>query len=414
MISGMAGEERSNSQDRLTDHISLGVLTKVVPRYIVDEVLSETGSREKRTRLLPAHVVVYFVLALALFQDGYEEVLRKLVEGLRYARVWSTAWSVPTTGAVAQARRRLGSATMKALFERVAKPVATAGTPGAYLRNWRLMALDGVMIDVADTVANRQRYPKATGGTRRPFPQLRAVGLSECGTHAILDAALGSIHTGERELAGQQLSSVTSDMLVIADRGFFSYQFWTEMLGTGAHLLFRAWSTLKLEPIEVLADGTWIAEITKKSVRGGKTRIPLETVGELALATHIKVRVIEYQIAGHRGADEESDTFRLITSILDPAEASAEELAGAYHERWEIETAFGEVECRLLAGNGLRSKSPDMVEQEFWGLLLAHYATRTFMQEAADTVDLDPDRISFTRTLNIVRRRVTDTADFSP
>ena len=229
---------------KLTDHVSLGVLTRVVPRYIVDEVLTETGSREKRSRSLPAHLVVYFVLALALFHDGYEEVLRKLVNGLRFARVWSVDWTVPTTGAITQARQRLGSAPMKALFARVASPVATAGTPGAWLDRRRLMAMDGVMIDMPDTEENCDRYPKAIGGTRRPFPQMRAVGLSECSTHAIVAAAVGSIRIGERELAGQLLDSVSEDMLIIADRGFFSYQIWSDFLETGADLLFRAWSTM--------------------------------------------------------------------------------------------------------------------------------------------------------------------------
>lgn len=409
---GSEGSARANG--KLTDHVSLGVLTRVVPRYVVDEVINQTGSREKRSRSLPAHVVVYFVLALALFHDGYEEVLRKLVNGLRFARVWSVNWSVPTTGALTQARQRLGSAPMKALFERVASPVATAGTPGAWLGRRRLMAIDGVMIDMPDTAENRERYPKAVGGTRRPFPQLRAVGLSECSTHVIVSAALGSIRTGERELAGQLLGSASEDMLIIADRGFFSYQMWSDFLETGADLLFRAWSTMKLTPIEILADGTWIAEICKKSVQGGKTRIPLDKIGVIRLATHIKVRVIEYEISGHRDTEGNSETFRLITTMLDPHDVSAVELANAYHQRWEIETAFHELEVRLLDGAGLRSKKPDMVEQEFWGLLVSHYAIRSFMHESADTVDIDPDRISFTRTLNIIRRRITDPVEFSP
>lgn len=410
----MTDRKPSSVNGKLTDHVSLGVLTRIVPRYVVDEVISETGSREKRSRSLPAHVVVYFVLALALFHDGYEEVLRKLVNGLRFARVWSVSWTVPTTGAITQARQRLGSAPMKALFQRVASPVATAGTPGAWLSGRRLMAIDGVMIDMPDTVENCERYPKAVGGTRRPFPQLRAVGLSECSTHAIVSAALGSIRNGERELAGQLLDSVSEDMLIIADRGFFSYQMWSDFLGTGADLLFRAWATMKLTPTEVLADGTWIAEICRKTVQGSKTRILLDNVGDIRLATHIRVRVIEYQVVGHRGADGKSETFRLMTTILDPDDASAVELANAYHQRWEIETAFHELEVQLLATAGLRSKKPDMVEQEFWGLLVSHYAIRSFMHEAADSVDIDPDRISFTRTLNIIRRQVADPAEFSP
>ena len=161
---------------KLTDHVSLGALTRIVPRYVVDEILTETERVEKRSRLLPAHVVVYFVLALSLFTDGYEEVIRKLVHGLRFARTWSKEWKVPTTGALSQARARLGDEPLRALFEAVAVPVAQPGTPGAWLRRWRLMAIDGVMIDMPDTPENRDTFHKPEGGTRRPFPQSRTVG----------------------------------------------------------------------------------------------------------------------------------------------------------------------------------------------------------------------------------------------
>jgi hypothetical protein len=403
------------SADRLTDHVSIGVLAKTVPRYVVDEVLAETGRVEKRTRSLPAHVVVYFVLALALFPDGYEEVLRKLVHGLRFLRVWSRQWVVPTTGALSQARQRLGEKPMQALFDRVAVPLAGPGTPGAWLRSWRLMALDGVMIDVPDTEANLAAYGKPEGGTRRPFPQTRSVGLSECGTHALVGAELGTIYQGERELARALRAKVSPDMLVIADRGFYSYDLWVEFLTTGAALLWRAWSTLGLEPLEILPDGSYLAEIADSRARAGRTRIrPASVGGNLRLATHLPVRVIEYQIEGHTDDAGRTETFRLITSILDPDQASATELAAAYHQRWEIETAFREIEVQLLGTKGLRSKTPELVRQELWGLFLAHYAIRAFMVEAADTVDLDPDRLSFTRTLNIVRRQVTDPAAFSP
>lgn len=403
------------SSGRLTDHVSVGVLTRIVPRYVVDEALVESGRVQKRTRSLPAHVVVYFVMALALFSDGYEEVIRKLVHGLRFMRVWSRGWSVPTTGALSQARARLGEGPMRALFERLAVPVATMGTPGAWLRGWRLMAIDGVMIDVPDTEANLAAYGKYEGGTRRPFPQTRAVGLTECGTHALVAAELGTIYQGERELASELRDRVTADMLIIADRGFHSYELWREFLATGAALLWRVSATLILEPIEVLADGSYLAEVTSKGTRSSRTRIPLASVGgDLRLATHIPVRVIEYQIEGHTDAAGKSETFRLITSILDPDDASAVELAEAYHQRWEIETSFREIEVQLLSNEGLRSKTPALIRQELWGLFLAHYAIRAFMTEAADTVDLDPDRLSFTRTLNIIRRQVTDPAAFSP
>lgn len=407
----------NNGSDRgkLTDHVSVGVLTRVVSRSIVDEILAETGRVQKRTRSLPAHVVVYFVLALALFNDGYEEVIRKLVHGLRFARVWSREWMVPSTGALTQARQRLGPKPMQALFERVAVPLARPGTPGAWLRSWRVMAIDGVMIDLPDTDANLGVYGKPEGGTRRPFPQTRVVGLSECGTHALVAAAPGTIYQGERELARQLRERVSPDMLIIADRGFHSYDLWREFTATGAALLWRAWSTITLEPLSVLPDGSYLSEISNKSSRSSATRIPLSAVpASPHLATHIPVRIIEYQIHGHTDNDGASETFRLITSILDPDQAGAVELATAYHQRWEIETAFREIEINLLDGRGLRSKTPELVEQELWGIFTAHYALRAFMNEAADTVDLDPDRLSFTRTLNIIRRQVSDPPVFSP
>ncbi len=396
---------------RLTDHLSIGVLTRTVPRYVIDEVLADTGRKEKRSRLLPAHVVVYFVMSLALFRDGYDEVMRQLVHGLRFARTWSRAWQVPTTSAMSQARVRLGETPMKELFARVAVPLATAGTPGAWLAGWRLMAIDGVMLDIAETPENVAVYEKSDGGTRRPYPQVKIVGLGEAGTHAVLDAQIGSIRHGERELAEALTSSLTPDMLVLADRGFFSYDLWRSYLLTGAALLWRLSKTTHLPVLQVLPDGSYLSEI--KSFKGpGKTRIPIDQIADPMLATHITVRVIEYQIDTGDGT---TDTFRLITTILDPDQADALTLASAYTQRWEFESSLREIECQLLEpGSTLRSKRPETVRQEIWALLLAHYAIRAFMAEAADTIDLDPDRLSTIRAINIVRRSVTDPAAFSP
>lgn len=158
----------------LPDRLSIGVLTKTVPRFIVDEVLAETGRKEKRSRLLPAHVVIYFVMALALFQDGYDEVMRHLVHGLRFSRTWSRDWKVPTTGAMSQARARLGEAPMAELFARIAQPMASPGTPGAWLGRWRLMAIDGVMLDIPDTPANLAEYEKVSASGVRAGPTRRS------------------------------------------------------------------------------------------------------------------------------------------------------------------------------------------------------------------------------------------------
>jgi hypothetical protein len=391
----------------------MGVLTKTVPRFVIDEVLTETQRKEKRSRLLPAHIVVYFVMALALFRDGYDEVIRALVHGLRFARTWSTTWQVPTTGAISQARVRLGEDTMRQLFTRIAQPLASAGTPGAWLGTWRLMAIDGVMLDIPDTDANLTVYEKASGGTRRPYPQVKIVGLGECGTHALIDAEIGSIRQGERELAEPLIRSLAPNMLVMADRGFFSYELWRAFLLAGVDLVWRVTKTIHLPVLQVLPDGSYLSEI--KSFKGpGKTRIPWGKIADPMLATHIPVRVIEYQVDAGDGQTP-SETFRLITTILDPDQADAHEVAACYAQRWEFESSLREIECQLLEpGSTLRSKTPEMARQEIWGLFLTHYAVRAFMKEASDTIDIDPDRLSTIRAINIVRRSVTDPAEFSP
>jgi hypothetical protein len=399
--------------ERLTDRISIGVLARTISRDVVDEVLAETGGREKRTRRLPAHVVVYFVVAMAIFRDGYEEVLRKLVNGLSFLGNWRDRWVVPTTGAISQARERLKESPMRTLFERIAVPLAAPGTSGAWLRSWRLMAIDGVQIDMPASPANLKEFGNSDDDTQRPFPQIRAVGLGECGTHAVLAAALGTIYDGERALAATLLGALGPGMLVLADRGFFSFELWAQYLATGVELLWRVPAGMKLPPTKIFPDGSYLSVISAKKTRGSKYQIPLSAVADPRDATHIPVRVIEYTITGH-GSDT-SETFHLITTILDPTMVTAMELAAAYQQRWEYEISLKEIETELLEpGQGLRSKSPDLIRQEFWGLLLAHYAIRKLMTEAADTTELDPDRLSFIRTLNIVRRQVTNQAGFSP
>jgi len=424
-----------SDRSRLTDHVSIGVLTRAVPRFIVDEVLLDTGGREKRSRSLPAHVVVYFVMALALFRDGYDEVLRSLVHGLRFSRTWSRVWRVPTTGAISQARARLGEAPVRELFSRIAVPLAGASTPGAWFGTgvagtgrWRLMAIDGVMLDIPDTPANIAVYPKAVGGTRRPYPQVKIVGLGECGTHALIDAVIGGIGDGERDLATPLTRSADTTMLIMADRGFFSYPLWRDYQVSGAQLLWRLSRTTHVPVLETLPDGSYLSEIHTPNV--GKTRIAFDRIDNKRLATHIRVRVIEYTITtetnttsaatsphdpvtGSRPAPAE--VIRVITTILDHTVADATALAALYAQRWEFESSLREIETQLLApGSTLRSKTPEMVRQEIWGLFLTHYAVRSFIATAADTIDIDPDRLSTIRAINIIRRSITDQAAISP
>lgn len=398
------------TRGRLTDRVGLGVLTRVIPRDLVDEVLNTTGKNEQRKRLLPARVVVYYVLALTLFYgDAYEEVLQELVNGLRFLRSWRSEWSVPTTGAISKARDRLGSEPLKELFLRVAQPIAVEPTPGAWYRRWRVMAIDGVVLDVPDTPENVDRFGKSEhrGGTSA-FPQVRVVGLAECGTHAMVAAALDSWRIYERALVERLLPQFQPHMLVLADRGFFSYELWKHAAGTGAALLWRVKSSVRLPVLDQLPDGSYRSELLPARLktdlnRGMKRRVPD--------GVRIPVRVVEYRIL-NRDAPE---TIRLITTLADHRQCPAVQLAALYAERWEFEVGLDEIETHQIAnGRVLRSKKPDLVEQEIWALLLTHYAIRHLMHEAADDIGMDEDRLSFVRSLRVVRRSIVNDGDFSP
>lgn len=413
MVDNHANSLENRAGERLTDRIAIGVLTELLHRDLVDEVIAECGRREQRVRLLPARVVMYFVLAMCLFyQDGYEEVMRKLVSGLRFLKTWRSTWQVPTTGAITQARVRLGEEPLQLLFERVAAPMARPGTAGAWLRSWRLMAIDGVQFDVPDTENNFEEFGKGSyKGVPGGFPQAKVVGLGECGTHAIVAANIGSLKVGERELAEQLLPDFESDMVVMADRGFYSFDFWKQARATGADLLWRASAKMDLPVLEILPDGSYLSVVADKPARR-RYRERVQAGRSDATLEGIPVRVIEYEVTDRGGSGE---IFCLITSILDPEQASAMELAATYHQRWEFEVALAEIETYQRGpGRVLRSKSPAMVRQEIWALLLTHYAIRDLMRRAADDIQLDPDRLSFTRSLHVIRRQITDQAGFSP
>jgi hypothetical protein len=396
--------------DRLTDRVSLGVITRLVNRDLIDEVLNVTGRTERRSRLLPARVVVYYVLALTLFfGDAYEEVMRKLVNGLRFLRSWRSDWQVPTTGAISQARIRLGEEPLKELFTRVAVPMARQGTRGAWYRGMRLMAIDGVILDVPDTPENVAEFAKKPHREGESvFPQVRIVGLAECGTHAIVAASVDSWRTYERQLAADLLEHFEPGMLVIADRGFYGYELWAMAQATGAALLWRVRRDLRLPVLEIYPDGSYRSELLPKQMktdlnRGKRRRVPDDA--------RVPVRVIEYTIPNRSGAE----VFRLITTILDAQAAPASELAALYEQRWEFEIGLDEIETHQIGAYPvLRSKRPELVRQEIWGLLITHYAIRDLMREAADDIELDPDRLSFIRSLRVVRRSVANGDDFPP
>ena len=393
---------------RVTDHVSLGVLTASVPLDVVHAVLQETRRASLRERSLPAHVMVYYSIALALYADvSTREVLRCLLEGVRWLGGDASAVVPASKAGISQARTRLGAAPVAALYRRVVAPIATTGTPGAWYRGWRVMSLDGTTLDVADTTENAQAFgrPASTRGanTTGAFPQLRLVGLLENGTHVISAAALGPYGAHERALATDVLPSLTGDMLVLADRGFLSFDLWRPAAATGAALVWRVSAHLGLPVLERYPDGSYRSELRWNQRSQSADR------------TAIAVRVVDYTVTG---APQGAQAYRLVTSILEPARAPAAELAALYQERWEMETAFDELKTHLRgARRVLRSKTPALVHQEVWGLLLAHFAIRTLMHDAALGAlprARDPDTLSFTHAVNVTRRTLSHVTAIPP
>lgn len=379
----------------------MGVLTRTFPPRLVDEVIAECGRTEQRHRSLPARVMAYFAVGMALHSEGsYEDILGLLTDGL----AWSSGEEpvrLPSKSAIFQARARLGADPLRMLFERVGAPLADVNTPGAWLAGRRLVAIDGTCLDIADTVYNDEHFgrPGVMKGERAAFPQARVVAVAECGTHAIFDAAVGAYTIPENTLARDVIDRLDPGMLLLADRGFCGFPLWSRAAATGADLLWRAKPNMKPRHIETLADGSWLAELRPAGNAGRKTE-PL------------MIRVIDYEIDDGR---PNGTAYRLFTTILDPADISAVDLAVAYAQRWEIESAFDELKVHQRGPRTvLRSKSPELVYQEIWGHLCCHYAIRTLMWEAADHANVDPDRVSFVAALRIARRSIQAARDFSP
>jgi hypothetical protein len=379
---------------RVTDFISLGVVTNTFPAAMVHEILAKTNRASQRQRALPAHVVVYYVIALALFmQVSYGEVLRCLLEGLQWLRFPGKDIPVAGKSGISRARSRLGLEPVKILHDQSVGPIAIHKTQGAFYRDWRKVSLDGSTLDVADTAANLEAFgrPPASRG-KSAFPQIRFVSLVENGTHVLFGSACAPYSTQEAELAEDVLPRLKPGMICLADRYFHSYNLWCKAKESGAELLWRIKRNARLEIIERFQDGSYLSKIypTTKDRRH-------DTNG-------VFVRAIDYRLKNVPGSEP---LYRLITTILDPADAPASELAALYHERWEIETAFDELKTHLRGRQiVLRSKTPELVLQEFYGMMMAHFAVRGLMHEAALKADVDPDSISFVHSVRVVRRKL--------
>lgn len=391
---------------RITDHISLGVIARYFPRERIDKVLTDTGKAGKRQRDLPGHVVVYYVIALALYmQVSYREVLRCLLEGIRWLQGPNADIKVTGKSGISQARTRVGSDPLQLLHDELVVPIAVREskkvTKGAWYKKWRLVSIDGSTLDVADTKENDAAFgrPVASRG-KSAFPQIRVVSLVENGTHVLFGSRMAGCRTGEKTLSKEVIGFLNREMLCLGDRNFFSYSLWQQAQETGADHLWRVKKNLKLPCLRRFRDGSYLS------------RIYASAKDRLHDKNGIDVRVIEYTLEGVPDAEP---VYRLITTILIPKDAPAKELAALYHDRWEIENAFDEFKTHLRGPKiVLRSKRPDLVIQEFYGFMMAHFAIRGIMHEAALKAGEDPDRLSYVHSVRVIRRKLMVFAAIPP
>lgn len=396
-----------DSNTRISDYITLGAIARMFPAERVEAALQATGRESQRQRDLPAHVVVYYVIALALFnQVSSREVLRCLLEGLHWLKGFDDDLKVVGKSGISQARSRLGWEPLHQLHADLVRPIATPKTKGAWFHQWRVVSLDGSTLDLPDDPANDAEFGRATASRGQSgFPQLRFVSLVEAGTHVLFASHMGPFKTSERALAEEILPALRPGMLCLADRGFYGFDFWEKARATGADLVWRVSSPLGLPREKELEDGSYLSRVwdTKDRFRRRSKGVP--------------VRVVEYTLDQTRlpKPTEPEGNYRIITTILDPKAAPAKELAALYTERWEIESAFDELKTHLRGRQMLlRSKTPDLVRQEFYGLLLAHFAIRGLMHEAALGAEIDPDRLSFVHAVRVVKRTLPRFAALSP
>jgi len=370
--------------------VHLPFLTQVVPERLVDDALDKHHAQECRRRKLSARAIVWLIIAMHLYcQTPLPQVFEKL------CAQWCNTESskqrkCPQPSALVYRRYQIGARPLHTLFGWVCRPLAGPQTRGAFLFGLRLMAIDGQVLSMADTPKNEEYFGR--GGTDRgqsAFPQGRAVYLSECGTHAIVDAGLWPYNTSEHVGARRMLRSVSKGMIVMWDRGLHSFDQIATASQRGAHVLCRIAKHLRPSQLTVLRDGSRLVRLYPSDPERRKC-------GE-----YLDVRLIEYTIASE--TSDSPETYRLLTSLLDPDLYPAKDLACAYHERWEIEAVADEIETHQCGSQPvLRSHKPVGVLQEFYGLLIAHYVVRLWMHEAALGQELDPDRMSFTSALRLL------------
>ena len=388
---------------RLADFLSASLLARVVPAEQVHAVLDEHGRNSQRLRSFPAVAGVYYCMALSLYPEAaYEQVFAVVSQGL----AWAAGKAEPAPVAkssISALRSRIGATPLRELVERCCVVLADVHThPHAFYAGLRLVAIDGSNFEVPDEADNAAHfgYPGSRTG-HAGYPQAQCAVLSECATHAILGAHVGPYRASEWEICQPLLPRLKPDMLCLADRGFNGYEYWRQALETGAQLLWRCAINRKLPVLRMLDDGSYLSAIYST----GKSR------SETA-AMAITVRVIEYALPG---VDDTQPRYRLLTSLLDPHVAPAAELAALYHERWQAEAVFNELKTHLRQGRRVfRSKTAELVRQEFYGWVLAHYAVRWLLHQGATQHRIPHPELSFTGHVHLLRRAQPSSGAFSP
>lgn len=388
------------AEGNLSHVMRMDLLERVYPREVVASLLTRCHGWEERERKLSQLLMVYYVISLSLLRDlNLRAVMAHLTSTLRWLGL-SLVGSLPTAAALVYRRQQLGIPVLRHLFRQQCRPLATPQTPGAFRFGLRLMALDSTVDDVAESAANALHFGRLSSGkTRSPFPQVRCLYLAEVGTHAVVDAVFAPCQVAEQRLAPALVRSIEPDMLVLCDRNFPSTE-WIATVQQRGHLLARLSSDRFTHAERVLADGSYL--------------VTLHPQGQ----PPVTVRIIEYRLHPRLTQDldqqprsrnsspaDPAQVHRLLTTLLDPVQAPALELISCYHERWEVELVIDELKThQCLSDVPLRSKDPRLVYQELYGLLLAHYAVRCWMVQSAAQASLDPDRLSFTHAIQVLRQ----------
>jgi hypothetical protein len=391
---------------RLSDYLSASLLARAIPPEAVQAVLNEQGRNSQRVRRFPAIAGVYYCMALSLYPEAaYEDVFAVVAQGLAWA---SGAEQPPLVGksSISKLRTRIGADPLAELVRQCCAPLASEGAhPQAFYAGRRLVAIDGSCFELPDEADNAATfgYPgsRTSVAGHAGYPQARCVVLVECATHAILGAHVGSYHSGEWELGANLLPKLGPGMLCMADRGFNGYEHWRQASATGADLLWRCSDSRNLPVLQELGDGSFLSEISPAGLGRART-------AEQA----IPIRVIEYSMPRDSQA---LPRYRLLTTLLDAKVAPAQELAALYHQRWDIEAVFDELKTHLRQGRRvLRSKTPELVRQEFYGWVLAHYAVRWLLHQGAAQNRLPHAELSFKGHVELLRREQPRSGAFPP